>query len=214
MKRRNFLFSLAAAPAAASAVPAARWSKGDDWQWEHYGGDAAATRYAPLDQINQSNVKNLKVAWVHKCGDHSTRPQTTIETTPIVVDGVMYLLTPRLKTQALDAATGKLLWTFDPAGGQRGRRPPGQCRGVCYWQNEDGSQKRIFAPVRDMLYSIDARTGQLDPTFGNGGVIDLKQNLDYDMEGVTFSLTSPPLVYKNLLLVGGGGGEGPRRAFP
>ena len=215
MNRRYFLRSLAAAPLAAAAGRAAKtWSQGEDWQWEHYGGDAGASRYAPLDQINQSNVKNLKVAWVHKCGDHSVRPQTTIETTPIVVDGVMYLLTPRLKTQALDAATGKLLWTFDPAGGERSRRPPGQGRGVCYWQNEDGSVKRVFSPVRDKLYSIDAKTGLLDPAFGEKGVLDLSKNFDHDMEGLRFNLTSPPVIYKNILMVGGGGGEGPHRAAP
>ena len=85
LDRRRFLASLAAAPLAPAAANAARWSSGKSWQWEHYGGDAGAGRYAPLDQINKSNVSKLKVAWVHNCGDASERPQTTIESTPIVV---------------------------------------------------------------------------------------------------------------------------------
>jgi len=89
LDRRRFLASLAAASLAPAAANAARWSQGRDWQWEHYGGDAGAGRYAPLDEINKSNVSKLKVAWVHNCGDASNRPQTTIESTPIVVDGVL-----------------------------------------------------------------------------------------------------------------------------
>ena len=209
LDRRSFLTSLAAASMAGSAQAAE-----GDWQWRYYGSDPGASRYAPIDQINQSNVKDLQVAWVHKTGDSSARPQTTNECTPIVVDGVMYLQTPRLKTQALDAKTGKLLWTFDPAGGQRGRRPPGQSRGVSYWQSEDGEQKRIFAPVRDTLYGIDAETGKLDPDFAEAGALDLNKNFDHDMEGLSTNLTSPVVIYEDIMIVGGGGGEGPQRAAP
>ncbi len=209
LDRRSFLTSLAAASMAGSAQAAE-----GDWQWRYYGSDPGASRYAPIDQINQSNVKDLQVAWVHKTGDSSARPQTTNECTPIVVDGVMYLQTPRLKTQALDAKTGKLLWTFDPAGGQRGRRPPGQSRGVSYWQSEDGEQKRIFAPVRDTLYGIDAETGKLDPDFAEAGALDLNKNFDHDMEGLSTNLTSPVVIYEDIMIVGGGGGEGPQRTAP
>ena len=209
LDRRSFLTSLAAASMASSA----RAAEGD-WQWEYYGSDAGASRYAPIDQINQSNVKDLKVAWVHKTGDSRSRPQTTNECTPIVVDGVMYLQTPRLKTQALNAKTGKLLWTFDPAAGGRSRRPPGQSRGVSYWQSGDGKQKRILAPVRDTLYSIDAETGKLDPDFAEAGALDLNKNFDHDMEGLSTNLTSPVVIYQDIMIVGGGGGEGPHRAAP
>jgi quinoprotein glucose dehydrogenase len=214
LDRRRFLASLAAASLAPNAVPAAQWSSGKDWQWEHYGGDAGAGRYAPLDQIDKSNVSKLKVAWVHNCGDASERPQTTIETTPIVVDGVLYLLTPMLKVRALDAATGAVKWEFDPLAGTSSRRSAGISRGVCYWQSEDGEHKRIFSPVRNILYSIDAKTGKLDPEFGEGGHIDLSENFDHEMEGLRFSLTSPPVAYKDLVMVGGGGSEGPAPAAP
>ncbi|MEZ5364110.1 MAG: pyrroloquinoline quinone-dependent dehydrogenase [Bryobacterales bacterium] len=213
LDRRRFLASLAAA-SLAPAARGARWSKGKDWQWEHYGGDAGAGRYAPLDQIDKSNVGKLKVAWVHNCGDASERPQTTIESTPIVVDGVLYLLTPKLKIRALDAATGAVKWEFDPNEGASSRRSAGVSRGLCYWQSADGEQKRIFSAQRDALYSIDANTGKLDASFGQGGQIDLSQNFDHDMKGLTFRLTSPPVAYKDLVLVGGGGSEGPAPAAP
>jgi hypothetical protein len=80
--------------------PAVRAAQAPPWQWQHYGGDAGATRHAPLDQINRSNVKRLRAAWTHRTGDASARPVTTIECTPIVVDGVMYLTTPQLKVQS------------------------------------------------------------------------------------------------------------------
>ena len=86
-------------------------------EWPVYGGDQGATRYSPLDQINRSNTGKLKVAWTHHTGDSRVRPATTIECTPLVVNGVMYLTTAQLKVQALDAATGKLIWTFDPFAG-------------------------------------------------------------------------------------------------
>lgn len=208
--RRKFLATIAATTLGAKCATA----KSDDWQWSHYGGDAGAGRFAPLDQINRSNVKDLKVAWVHKCGDANERPQTTMETTPIVVGDVMYLFTARLKVQALDAATGKLLWTFDHEGGRRSRRSAGHARGLCYWQSEDGSEKRVFAPIRNFLYCLDAVTGELDENFGDGGIVDLAQSFDHDMEGLTFRLTSPAVVYKDIVMVGGGGGEGPYPAAP
>ena len=121
LNRRQFVSSLTAA----GLAPYAARGAGENWEWQHYGGDAGASRFAPLNQINQSNVKDLKVAWVHNCGDHSSRPQTTIETTPICIDGVLYLQTPRLKTQAINAATGELLWTFDPRRGTHVPPPAG-----------------------------------------------------------------------------------------
>lgn len=209
LDRRLFLSTLAAAPLAASDIQDAR-----NWEWRVYGADPEATRYAPLEQVNRENVADLKVAWTHHCGDHSERPQTTIETTPIVVDGTLYLLTPRLKVRALDAATGDLKWEFDPEGGRTSRRSAGIGRGLTFWKSEDGSAARIFAPKRDTLYSIDAETGKLDPSFGEGGALDLKQNLDHEMEGLSFNCSSPPVVWRDLVIVGGGGGEGPYPAAP
>jgi len=160
--RRSFLkksaLSVAAASVAANAAPGSRKFGSAGKEWPVYAGDQGATRYSPLDEIDRENVGNLKVAWRHQTGDAAQRPATRIQCTPIVVDGVMYLSTPRLKIQALDAATGKLRWSYDLFSEMRLRGNPGVNRGVCYW--EDGDDKRIFVVIKDQLLSIDAKTGE------------------------------------------------------
>ena len=214
--RRHFLKTSTALAAAWSACapagnpvdPAAR-------EWQHYGGDAGAGRYSPLDQINRTNVSELKVAWTHRTGDALQRPATTIECTPIVVDGRMYVSTATLQVHALDAATGRKLWSFDPRGGKPLRGSPGVNRAVTWWENPARpDDRRIFLPVKDMLYSIDAATGKLTPGFGRDGVIDLKEDFDHDMTGLSFTLTSPVVAYQDLIIVGGGGAEGPYPEAP
>ena len=209
MSRRTFLMHSASA-----ALLAGPRNAGPDptreWRW--YGGDAAASRYSACDDITPSNVRNLKVAWVHKTGDANERPATTMECTPIVVDGIMYVTTPRVRVQALNAATGAVIWTFDPGGGRASRRSPGVNRGVCYW--EDGEDRRIFATYRDQLWCLNAKTGTPVEAFGSKGVIDLKENFDHDMTNLTFKHTSPVVVYRDVVITGGGGGEGPYPEAP
>ena len=209
MNRRQFLQQSAATAALATAAPTPRAR-----EWNHYGGDAGASRFSPCDQIKPANVANLKVAWIHKTGDASQRPATIIECTPIVVDGVMYLTTARNKVQSVDAATGKLLWTFDPAdtGGAPSRRAPGISRAVTYW--EDGADKRIFHAYRDQLWALNAQTGKPIATFGKDGAIDLKNDFDHDMAKLTYKHSSPVVTYKNVVITGGGGGEGPYPEAP
>jgi len=197
----------------AATLPGARAKTFDRAkEWNHYGGDAGASRYSPASRITKSNVKSLKVAWTHKTADSNARPATSIECTPIVVDGVLYLTTARVKVQALDAASGKLLWTFDPGEGVAARRAPGVNRGVCYW--EEGDDRRIFATYRDQLWAINAKTGKPVEGFGAKGMLDLKENFDHDMKGLTFKHSSPVVVFKDVVITGGGGGEGPYPEAP
>ncbi len=217
--RRTFLKSSGGALVVASQawpLPGPRpWLRDDpDREWRHYGGTAGASRYSPADQIDRSNVARLKPAWTHRTGDAMQRPQTTIECTPIVVGGVMYITTARIKVQALDAATGDLLWTFDPLDASSAGRSAGVNRGVCYWQSEDGSEKRIFGTAQNRLYSLDAATGLPDPSFGVDGMIDLNDDLDNEVQGVSVKCTSPAVAYKDVLVMGGGGGEGPYPQAP
>jgi len=182
----------------------------DSSEWRYYAGDAGASRYSPLDVIKRSNVSRLKVAWVHKTGDAQQRPATTMECTPIVANGLLYLTSARLQIQALNAATGQPVWNFNPLAGSR--RAPGVSRGVTYF--EDGKDRRIFATIQDKLYSLDAKTGELTKNFGDNGVVNLSTQFDREMTGLEFRSTSPPVLFEDTLIVGGGGGEGPRPAAP
>lgn len=211
--RRSFLkggASLAAACTGSAFIPGARaTTKDPDREWQHYGGDAGSTRYSPLDQINRSNVKRLKVAWVHHTEDAVERPATTIECTPIVVDGVMYLSTARLQVRALDAATGKAIWNFDHAAGSRRRGAPGVNRGVTYWQDPGNSKdQRIYIPIREQLLCLNAATGKLIPGFANEGALNLNKDFDPDRPELPVKHTSPVVIYKDLVITGGGGGDG------
>ncbi|HLX45225.1 MAG TPA: PQQ-binding-like beta-propeller repeat protein [Bryobacteraceae bacterium] len=160
--------------------------------WPGYGGGPADIRHSNLKQINRSNVSRLQAAWSYDTADGAGDPQTQ----PIVVAGVMYGVTPTHKIIALDAATGKLLWRFDS--GIAGRGPN---RSVVYWSA--GDDRRIFAAVQSFLYALDARTGKPIPGFGQDGRIDLREGLGRDPAKQSVVLTSPGIIYKDLLILGG-----------
>jgi quinoprotein glucose dehydrogenase len=167
--------------------------------WPSYGGSPQNNHYSPLAQINRSNVRSLTTAWTF-----DTQEEGGLQTTPIVVDGVLYGITPTQKIFALDAATGNLLWKFDSE--IRGTQPD---RGLTYWWNgvnSDGKKKdaRILVGVMNFLYALDAATGKPIPSFGNQGRIDLRENLGREPASAnSISLTSPGIVYKDLIIVGG-----------
>ncbi len=183
-----------------------------DADWPAYGGDPGVTRYSPLGQIRKDNVTRLRPAWIHNCGDSMDRPATTIEAEPLVVGRAMYVTTAQIKVRALDAADGSPLWTFDPFWEQRAGRARGVCRGLAYW--DDGRRRRIFAAARERLYSIDAESGEPDERFGEHGSIDLREDFDRDMTGLSLQHTSPVVIHDDLVITGGGGGEGPTRQAP
>lgn len=165
-----------------------------DTNWPAYGGSPEGTRYSPLKQINKANVAQLKEAWRYDTADGAGASQTQ----PIMVDGVLYGITPKHKTVAIDAATGKRLWQFDS--GMEGNSPN---RGLVYWSDAQGKNRRIFAGVRSYLYALDATTGKPIPEFGNAGRIDLRQGLGRTTDGVSIVLTTPGVIYKDLLILGG-----------
>src|SRR5207247_9769785 len=140
-----------------------------------YSGDRPGTKYSGLDQIKCTNVHRLKPVWIYRCDDMKLQPASTIECNPIVVDGVLFLTTPGLKVVALDAATGRSRWVFDPWNGRGGR---GVNRGVAYWSS--GEDRRIFFVAGNSLCAINAANGQLIATFGRGGRVDLRDGLDRD----------------------------------
>lgn len=164
--------------------------------WPAYGGGPAETRYSPLRQINRQNVTKLQVAWTYDTADGPGDPQTQ----PIVVQGVLYGLTPKHKLIALNAATGKLLWQFDSGIAGRGAN-----RSVVYWAGEGGEEadRRIFVSAQHFIYAVNAVTGKAIATFGNAGRIDLRENLGRDPQLQSVALTSPGIIYKDLLIMGG-----------
>jgi quinoprotein glucose dehydrogenase len=158
--------------------------------WSVYGGPGQ-TRYSSLKQITRQNVSRLRVAWTYDTADGSNASQTQ----PIVVNGVLYGLTPAHKVVALNAATGNLLWRYDS--GIEGRGPN---RGLVYWT--DGEQQRIFTSVQSFIFALDAQTGKPITSFGNQGRIDLREGLGRDPAKQSIVLTSPGVIYKDLLIVG------------
>jgi quinoprotein glucose dehydrogenase len=158
--------------------------------WLVYLGENGA-HYSPLAQINKSNVKQLQVAWTY-----DTEETGGLQTSPIVVHGILYGISPSQKVFALDAATGKLKWKFDS--GIVGTQPD---RGLAYW--EHGNDHRVIVGVMNFVYEINAEDGNAIATFGDHGRIDLRENLGRDPAGVSIVLTSPAVVYKDLFIVGG-----------
>src|SRR5512141_970676 len=131
---------------------------GGNVDWPVYRGDPGGTQYSPLAFIHAANVHAMQPAWLYHTGDASQR--STMHVNPIVIDGVMYITTPSLKAVALDAATGRELWVFDPARYNEGHAVLRlRNRGVTYWKGTAG--ERIFDFVKDRVYALDAKTGQL-----------------------------------------------------
>ena len=155
-----------------------------------YAGNPAGQRYSLLRQINRDNVKGLKQVWRYDAAE-----QGDPETNPLVVDGVLYAYTPALKVVALDAATGRELWRYD-TGLQAGQ----PSRGLSFWS--DGKTRRLFAGVLNFLIALDPATGRPVTSFGDGGRVDLRAGLYGDISRHIVALTTPGVVYKDLIIVG------------
>jgi membrane-bound PQQ-dependent dehydrogenase (glucose/quinate/shikimate family) len=174
-------------------------------EWPFYGGDAGGMRYSPLAQINRSNVQQLQVAWTYHTGDLSDGTKypvlSAFECTPLVVDGVMYLTTPFSRVIALDSETGKERWAFDP---KLDKNKPNNLfinRGVAFARL--GKEQRIFLGTLDgRLFALDARDGRPVKSFGRGGFIDLRVGVADRFPNRHYGMTSPPVVYKNLVICG------------
>lgn len=175
---------------------------------------ADTVHYTTLEQITPQNVINLQVAWSYDTGDSFGAGPTSseLECNPIVVDGVMYVETPKLKVLALDAATGRRLWMFDPALGSPPVRSKQRSRGVTYWQS--GRDRRIFITFRQFLFALDARTGRIKRDFGRRGKVDLREGLGRNVESISVNDPSPGVIFKDLLILGSSGAApGDIRAF-
>ncbi|MEA2165714.1 MAG: quinoprotein glucose dehydrogenase [Thermoanaerobaculia bacterium] len=191
---------------ALSLLAAACRSTTSTGDWPAYS-NAGGTRYSSLTSIDRTNVAQLRVAWTYHTGETSfakdSEQKSTFEVTPIVVDGTMYLSTGFNKVIALDAATGRERWTYDPKIDRDGDFSEVTSRGVSYWEKG----KRIFEGTIDArLIALDAATGKLAIEFGNGGVVDLKQGIDHPRAG-DYQVTSPPAVIGDLVVIGSAIGD-------
>jgi len=188
-------------------------------EWRFYGGDPGGTRFSPLQQITRKNVGTLKRAWTYHMGEvdrggnetdrHHVAP---FESTPLVVDGVLYFSTPSNRVIALDAETGQEIWKFDPQAGRAGPREFFQHRGVAYWQSADAHDRRILYGTFDgRLIALDAKTGKPCRDFGNDGILNLREGMADAFPKAEYSVTSPPAIYQDLVITGAAVPEFPSR---
>jgi quinoprotein glucose dehydrogenase len=200
-----------------SHAPAGRVAQGAppqarDGEWPYYAADAAATHYSPLDQITAANVSRLKQVWEWKPGEvpyeeYGTRPGA-FQNTPLMIGGVLYVSTPYNQVAALEADTGRELWRYNPEAYKEGQPASGQGfvhRGLAAWK--DGDHLRIFLNSRSRLIALDASSGRPVQTFGKNGEIDLAEALIWKINKKHYANTSPPIVYKDLVILGNGVGD-------
>ena len=186
--------------------------------WPRVSNDPGLTRHSTLTQINRANVTKLKVAWTFATGNASDTTKSAIQCTPIVIDGRVYLTGPDSRVFALDARNGAQIWMFDPERSSRHRNLHN--RGVAYWSDQVSGQKRILTATPDgFLFSLDALTGKRDSQFGSQGVVDLRHGIDRDLSGFVYGVTSAPVIFDDLIILGFSldeaysGGPGDVRAF-
>src|SRR4051794_26363640 len=168
------------------------WAVAQDTEWRVHGGEGNI-RYSPLTQIDKANVNKLQVAWTYVAGDAFTGSE--MQSNPIVVDGLLYVTTPTLNVVALDAASGREVWKFDPSGGT----PSGarfRHRGVAVHGD------RVFVTYRNWLYALDRTSGQPIPAFGSAGRVDLREGLGMAAERASVSASTPGAIFEDLLILG------------
>ncbi|MDP2317894.1 MAG: PQQ-binding-like beta-propeller repeat protein [Acidobacteriota bacterium] len=176
-------------------------------EWRTWGGDLGVTRYAPLDQINAANFKDLEVAWRFRTENLGSRPDFNLQTTPLMIGGVLYATAGEHRNAvALNAATGELLWMHRLEEGPRAQRSSRRLsgRGVGYWTDGKGDERVFYVTIGYQLVGLDAKTGHPLKDFGVNGVVDLKKDADQDLDPIEGEIAwnGAPVVAKNVVLVG------------
>lgn len=193
-------------------------------EWRSYGHDPGGMRFSPLNEITTSNVERLQRAWTYEVNVGSKGGEAyldALESTPLMIDGVLYFTTPTSRVIALDGDTGKEIWVFDPFAGETRTRRPIPNRGVAYWEGESEAgcsggtgrpDRRIFYAALDgRLFALDPRTGKPCQGFGTGGSINLREGVADKWPQGQYDVTSPPVIYKDLVITGAGVQEFPSK---
>jgi quinoprotein glucose dehydrogenase len=180
--------------------------------WPVAGHDPGATRYSPLDQINRTNVTRLQRAWTYNVPTTPNSWLEAFESTPLMVDDALYFATQTGMAISLDAETGRQRWTFNPYGAESGKLRPLPNRGMAYWKGKsaetcdgrrDGEDSRIiYATPTSRLFELDPATGKPCKGFGNEGSINLREGLGEKYPKRQYDLTSPPVIYNDLIITG------------
>lgn len=188
-------------------------------EWPNYGNDAGGKRYSPIKQINETNVKKLRQAWVYHTRELQTYEGTSViekaafEATPLMVDGTLYFSTPTCRVFAIDAGTGKEKWIYDPKINLKADYSEITSRGVSAWTADGKSGKkesRIFiATIDGRLIALNAKNGKPDFVFGNEGTVNLREGFGNDL-----SVTSPPAIAGNTIIIGSSIGDNQRVDYP
>jgi quinoprotein glucose dehydrogenase len=207
---------LGLAMCAASAAPPGRQSDDDEAQWGSYGGDPGGNRHSLLTQINRGNVEQLKIAWTYRTGelgaDFARADTLTFEATPILARDSLYLSTATNIVIALDPATGVQRWRYDPRIDRARRYSEATSRGVSSWIDPNAdpttpcSHRIILGTLDARLIALDGHTGRPCRDFGAGGKVDLNPDLRAGSAG-SYLVTSPPAIYRNILIVGSAVGD-------
>jgi quinoprotein glucose dehydrogenase len=190
-----------------SIAPAFAQHGAPDGQWTAYGGDPGSTRYSALDQINAGNINQLEVAWIWKADSLMPRAQSTSQSTPLMVNGVLYFtMDARRYVIAADAGSGETLWIYRPDEDERFNAAPRTVhRGVSYWSDGQGDDRILFATPGFHLIALDARTGRPVEAFGEHGIVDMIEALDLDFEGDILGRlgnSSPVVIAHDTVMVG------------
>ncbi len=206
-------------------VLAASVPRAQEVAWVANGRDLEGTRYLPASEITRENVSKLRVAWTYRTGEADERFKTkkpaAFEATPLVVDGVMFIGTPLGRVIALDAATGRELWVFDPKIARDITYGDFASRGVSTWLDVKAAagapcRRRIFvATAQSQLFAVDAKDGRPCAGFGTDGMVDLKTGLRIPpFEPQAYSMTSPPMVVNGVVITGSSVADNTRPELP
>ena len=168
--------------------------------WAYYRGDNSVSHFKPFDQINIDNVHKLTKTWEFKSNDHDLENRSQIQCNPLIIDGVLFGTSAKMKLFALDASNGSKLWEFDPYDGMFSSHGTGVNRGLNYFRNSEGD--RILYPTYSKLYAVNPRNGKLIESFGKNGVVDLKEGLGRNVDSLLLAANTPGVIFKNLLILG------------